>query len=132
MTEEQKAKEHTELYYFGTNLDNAGHYLHGVGKNELYTPVLQYGRLPFNPEALPYDYKNGREWLPNGTVGFYRFLGFTILAIAGSCADKRPNSKSVFFIKTEYTYTKEQVKEFILSHDIAKRIIEKMPFEVRW
>lgn len=112
------------MNYFGTELTSAGHYMWEMEGTGLYKNKMRLENCPFNPEALPYlKYRNG-------DVGYYQCFGFTILAICGSCKDNRPASKSIFWI--EGNFTAEQMKEKILAIPIGKKIIEQMPFEVRW
>lgn len=121
MTEEK-------INYFGTSLSSAGHYFWELSAG-MHEVNIKYGSLPFNVEALPYE--EGRSHLPNGTVGYYFIAGFHICAIEGSCFDKRIGSRSVFFTRKGGMVNNE-LKEFILSIPAAKKIIDQMPFEVKW
>lgn len=115
-----------ELQYFGTELSNSGHHLWEVDIHGLHRSLLELYKLPFNPEGLPY--KEKFQPYRNGWVQYYDFCGFTICAIEGSCHDTRPGSKSIFFVKGHIS--KEEIKAIILSK--AKKIIDKMPFEIKW
>lgn len=117
----------SSLQYFGTEPDRAGHQFWRLEGSSLSRSRLSYNDCPFNPEGLPY--KKGHDFR-NGETEFYQFAGFSIYAIEGSCYDTRPASRSVFFIEKEMS--KEELKALILSTDIGKRIIEKMPFAVQW
>ena len=113
-----------ELDYFGTDIDNHGHYFWQLSGTRIKKSNVWFKDLPFNPQEL----------LPNfaqkGTVKYFRVGDYAICAIAGSCYDSRNGTKSIF-------WTKEQVKlgdlkGIIISIPIAKKIIEQMPFEVAW
>jgi hypothetical protein len=86
-----------QLYYFGTNMIEKGHYLWKVTPDGLRERSIDFSALPFNPEQYPRQPKS--ESLNKGTIIYYFEHGFTILAIEGSCIDQRPGSKTVFFIK---------------------------------
>jgi hypothetical protein len=124
-----------KLYYFGTNLTSAGHYLFELEGNACFTPArLQLYDLPFNPEGLPHTTKQEGTY-KNGRVEFYDFAGYRICAIEGSCYDDRPGSKSIFFIeKPMWIVYDANLKEFILSVPYAKRIIDQMEtkFKINW
>lgn len=123
-----------KLYYFGTNLTMAGHYLFELEDNACYTPSrLQLHELPFNPEGLPHMLKG--QPFKKGRVEFYDFAGYRICAIEGSCYDSRPASKSIFFVeKPMWIIYDASLKEFILSVPYAKRIIDQMEtkFKINW
>ena len=112
------------LHYFGTDLDSAGHFFWELENEGIYKSRMSFGELPFNPEGLPY--KNKR----NGIAKYYQFAGFSIFAIAGSCADNRPGSKSIFFVEADIS--SDELMNKILSTKMAKKIIDKMPFKVEW
>ena len=112
------------MNYFGTDTRQAGHYMWELDGSGLCRNRMSIGECPFNPEGLPYKVYN------NGEVRYYQFCGFTILAICGSCSDKRSGSKSIFWI--EGGFSGVQMKEKILAIPIGKKIIEQMPFEVKW
>ena len=122
------------MNYFGTTLDEAGHYFFElkdeslIGRNLSFPKgegisITKYLEWPFNPEDFP---KSRR----NGDVEFHSINGYSILAICGSCKDTRPGCKSVFF--TTEKLSKDELKDKILSIPIVKKMIEQMPFEVRW
>lgn len=125
-----------QLYYFGTNLDSAGHYfwkLDGwfLGISSLSFPnntpdgisLSEYKEWPFNPEEIV---KSRR----NGDVEFYCVNGYSIIAICGSCKDSRLGSKSVFFVNE--IIKKEILIALIKNTPIADQIIKQMSFEVKW
>lgn len=91
---------------------------------QLFRNRIKLGDCPFNPEALPY------LKYTNGDVGLYHCFGFTILAICGSCSDKRSGSKSIFWI--EGNFTEAEMKEKIMAIPIGEKIIKQFPFTVRW
>lgn len=122
------------MNYFGTDLDCAGHYFFELRGDRLSRgdlsfpkgdgiPISRHKEWPFNPEEMPVSYRNG-------DAEYYSISGYSVYAICGSCRDKRPGSKSVFF--TTEALTKEELKIKILSIPIARKIIEQMPFEVKW
>jgi hypothetical protein len=116
------------MNYYGTDLDSAGHHFWVLEGDSLYRGRISFADCPFNPEALPY---RGRgQGSKNGETQFYHFAGFSIYAIEGSCSDRRPASKSIFFVEKEME--EEQMKSLILAIPIAKKIIQKMPFDVQW
>ena len=121
------------MNYFGTNLDECGHYYWIVEGNSIYK---DYGRhsddYPFNPENMPYYGEVKSRIL--GFVKFFRIDGYVICAIYGSCYDKRGGCKSVFFTKEKLT--NEEMKNKILSIPIAVKMFDQMKtrmgFEVDW
>jgi hypothetical protein len=119
------------IFYFGTSLDSYGHYFFNVEENRLnkYDCKINFGNIPFDPEKLPLQKEKGR-YNENGYVKFYSIEGYSICAITGSCIDHRPGSKSVFFVKA--IISDEELKDLILGIPIAKKMIDKMSFEVMW
>lgn len=116
------------MKYFGTNLTQAGHYLWDIDSNSLgYLGLPNYGSrgevLPFSPEGLG-------DKLENGQILYAQTLGWTILAIGGSCVDKRPGCKSVFLVNE--VFSKESMIESIQAIPMAMKIINQMPFKVEW
>ena len=111
------------MNYFGTDLRSAGHYFwdligESMGKSKLY-----FKDIPFDPYV-------GQK-LRKGEVHFSNCGNYwTYLVIGGSCIDERNGCVSTFFVNEKITY--EEMKERILSIPIAKKIIEQMPFEVKW
>ncbi len=118
----------TPLYYYGTELNRAGHYYWQLQGPDIFRGRMEASSCPFNPEFLPHK-ENGQGYT-NGAARFYQFAGFSIWAIEGSCADTRPGSRSVFFI--ERLIEAEELKALVLATPIAKQIIDKMAFAVRW
>jgi hypothetical protein len=114
------------IYYFGTELSNAGHYFWELDRNDIYRGRHRFEDLPFNPEALPVK-KKGESYL-NGTVGFYHLGHYSICAIEGSPKDTRPRSKSVFF--WDVFLDQQKMIQAIKETPIAMRIINQMPFPV--
>lgn len=125
------------MYYFGTNLDEAGHYFWKVNEDRLEYIGCDFPNFrnrqvcewPFNPEDMPYRI-NKSEYLPLGHVAYYREAGYSICAIEGSCRDKRLASKSVFYVEGDIKFG-ELVLE-IMSTNITRQIIKAMPFQVKW
>lgn len=112
------------LDYFGTNLNSAGHFFWQLKDESFIRTKTWFNDIPFNPEEL----------LPSstekGTVKYFREGDYAICAIAGSCIDKRWGTKSVFWTKEPVKLG--DMKAIILSIPIAKKIVDQMPFEVRW
>ena len=110
------------MEYFGTNLDEHGHYTWDLSGDYMTKIGLLPKNTPFNPEELTNN-------LPKGNVVFCKdYAGFTILAIAGSCIDKRGGTKSVFWEKENIS--KEEMIERIMANKHSKTIINAMPFDV--
>lgn len=110
-----------DIEYYGTDTKYSGHYFFNeCGRST----KRRFSDLPFNPETVT-DNKS-----ENGTVVFTYTFGYTILAINGSCIDKRGGCKSVFFVRRNLTYS--EMRSFIMDIDFYKSIIEKMPFEIKW
>ena len=118
------------MNYFGTSLDSAGHFFWTLHDDHMAYEGLDFKSVPFNPEEMPRQEKDQKYSYRRGYVAFYNENGYSIIAIEGSCKDKRGGSKSVFFVKEDLTQA--EMKEKILSIPIAKKIIDKMPFEVKW
>ncbi len=117
-----------EIKYFGTDLDQAGHFFWTIDKEykrSIYGGVTKtFNALPFNPEGFFHS-------APNGTVLYAYIQEFSICAIQGSCYDKRPGCKSVFYVE-EPMFNLKEWKDVIESFPPAKAIIDKMPFKVKW
>lgn len=114
-----------ELEYFGTSLDTHGHYFWLLCGNSMMKSRREFASLPFNP----YDLTRGME---KGHVVFSQIDGYTIMAIEGSCFDKRGGTKTVFFEKTTIGSGPVEFREKLLAHPYASKIIEALPFIVRW
>lgn len=112
----------TELEYFGTDLSSPGHFFWQLDEDRMSQNRSRgFHNLPFNPENLTSN-------MENGDVTYYNAFGFSICAIAGSCIDERRGCKSIF-------WTNDQVdnwKKIIESIPIAKKVIDQMPFKVKW
>ncbi|MGI4873201.1 MAG: hypothetical protein ACRYFX_18730 [Janthinobacterium lividum] len=114
------------MNYYGTNLTEYGHYfwiLEGMrfvykGLNGKDEPV------PFEPDNLISS--NAAK----GTAGYFAGDGYSIYAISGSCKDTRGGTKSVFWVKGDVG--PGALKDMILATPLAKKMIEQMPFEVKW
>lgn len=109
--------------YFGTNLDDFGHYAFNLDGDRMQKTWVKIDKLPFHPENLTTD-------LPKGEVVFYQGGGYTVVGFAGSCKDTRPGTKSIFWVKE--ILTREQMIQAIMRNACALKIINKLPFEVRW
>ena len=113
------------IYYFGTSLEQSGHFIFEVNRDYLQRKGIDFSKLPFYPENLPIDQDSER-----GHVEFHCAFGYSIIAIQGSCTDNRPGSKTIFWVNKNFSY--EYFKECLLRIPIIQKIIEKMPFEVKW
>lgn len=116
------------LNYFGTSLREAGHYFWNLDEDILSRSRLSFSDLPFNPENLPIEIKGVRN--KKGKVDFYNAFGYSIIAIEGSCSDSRWGSHSIFWVAETITY--EEMKIQLLNKTIVKKIIEQMPFDIKW
>lgn len=116
------------MNYFGTNLSSAGHYFWELEGASFHISTMGHHNCPFNPEALPHC--ESGETIKNGTVKFYQFAGYSIIAIEGSPKDQRPASKSIFFVRS--LIPKEELKRQILAIAVGAEIIAKMSFKVEW
>jgi hypothetical protein len=117
------------MNYYGTDLDCAGHFFWKLEEDVIHSRKSNFDDFPFNPETLPLQQKKG-FYNRNGFVGFYNIGGYSICAIEGSCYDKRPGSRSIFFIKEQLT--NDQLVERIMSIPIAEKIINQMPFNIKF
>lgn len=115
------------MNYFGTELNESGHFFKRLSGNQLVRSLLRFQDLPFNPESLPVSKNKNRE---KGDVEFYNAFGYSILAIEGSCSDQRGATKSIFWLEKIITY--EMMMEKLWSIPVFKEIIDKMPFDVKW
>lgn len=114
-----------KIFYYGTNLDSAGHFFWEIEGNYFHKSSIWFKDIPFDPENLV----NGLNF---GIVKYFRFdKEYAICAISGSCSDERGGTKSIFWVKNDFTKLGE-LKDIILNIPVAKKIIEKMPFEVKW
>lgn len=87
------------IRYFGTDLKTAGHFIWQKADEHLNGRSLEFGGLGIDPDSYPKP-ENG-YYLQKGTMRYYYEKGYSILAIEGSPADDRPESKCVWFIKGE-------------------------------
>jgi len=111
------------MYYFGTSLNEYGHYLWDLKGDRMINDGICFKHLPFDPERLTNNFLEGE-------IMFYQCTSFTVIGIAGSCIDERSGTKSIFWVLEKLTF--DEMKEKILNNPIAKKIIEKMPFEISW
>ncbi len=125
--------DNTLLYYFGTDLRQAGHYFHVVSVDHLASSKIFFKDIPFNPEELPRK-ELGNSSLRKGDVYYYHEHGFTICAIYGSCIDERFGTRSIFWVHRIIPFV--DLTELILSHPIAvkmfKQMETEMKFSVKW
>lgn len=112
------------MNYFGTDLTSAGHYvfnLDGEYMESLSSHLIN--TLSFHPEYLVTN-------LPIGEVIYYQGGGYTVVGFAGSCYDKRPGSKSIYWVRE--LITKEEMIERIKKNKLAMKIINNYEFKINW
>jgi len=116
------------MNYYGTDLESAGHYFFDVDDDRLVSSSMRsktyFNNIPFNPENLT---ENARF---RGDVQWHSIEDYTICAIEGSCKDNRPGSHSTFWVKENISF--DELKALILSTPICVKIINQMPFDVKW
>jgi len=114
------------VIYFGTNLNTAGHYLWEISGDRMNeSTLLKLGKLPFNPENMPCG-----GTVMEGVVKYYYKHGWSIVAISGSPRDRRPGSKSVFFVKENIDYLTFLTRLYEIP--AAMKIINSFIFPVYW
>lgn len=111
-----------KLQYFGTSLNNHGHYCWELSGDRMDNRGLYFGNIPFNPEEIA-----PRKF---GEVSYNEIDGYFICAIGGSCYDKRGGTKSVFW--TQDKIKLEYFPDIIMSIPVAQKIIDQMPFKIEW
>lgn len=113
------------IYYFGTNLRDAGHYFHKLDGTRMEYMNINYKGLPFSVEVLTDNIKHKG----NGSSIFYQVNEeYSIFAIVGSCTDTRPGCKTVFFLRE--IVSRSEMIERIKNTPIAMTIINKCPFDI--
>lgn len=111
-----------EILYFGTSLNEKGHYIYNFG-SVLRGRTLRHN-LPFDPESLVMSSQI------NGTVNRINYNDYKIIAIAGSCTDDRAGSKSIFITKNfEDGFDFE---EYLKQHPLAIEMFSQMKFKINW
>lgn len=112
-----------DIRYFGTALDDKGHYLWNHCGDRLCNKSLDLKELPFCPESFP---KKG-ETKSKGECKIYHEAGYTILAYEGSTIDDRWGTRSVFFAKGTYTPADMlfNVKNIPVYKQIITRLLSK-------
>jgi hypothetical protein len=111
------------IRYFGTDLKQAGHYFWMLENDNMWRHYMDFKEIDFDP----YD---GQKPKPKGTTTFFQTDKFTVIVINGSCSDNRNGTVSTFF--TQDRLMMNELKEKILSIPIAVKIIEQMPFNIKW
>lgn len=115
----EKQVEVGKVYYFGTSLNEAGHYFWEVCGNTLrYMSLNLFKVLPFNPEEMPKNCKFLAEH------EYYQIGEYSILAYLGSPKDRRGGCKSVFFVKE--LISEEELTERIMENTIAVKIVTEI------
>jgi hypothetical protein len=127
----------SKLFYFGTDLYQAGHYFfkfEGDGKRDLGLTfpkgvgisLERHKEWPFDPERFTES-----KGLKIGEATYGRIgTEYTICGFNGSCADSRPGSKSVFFVEGLVEF--KDMQGLIESFPAAKEIIDAMKFPINW
>lgn len=85
------------IYYYGTSLDESGHFYWKLQGDYMFKDGLRHTDFSFDPEDFPKVSKGESRF--RGLTKHYFISGYKILAIEGSCIDGRPGSKSIFFTK---------------------------------
>ena len=116
------------MNYYGTELTQAGHNFWDIDYDVMRYSKIYFNDIPFDPEHLTDS--EGGYGLKRGEVRWHSIDDYTICAIEGSCKDNRPGSKSVFWVKENISF--DELKQLILSTPICMKIINQMPFEVKW
>lgn len=116
------------ICYFGTSIGRPGHYFWNISEEGLDGLNISFSVLPFNPEELPRHPKGAYHHFNNGHCEFYNENGYSILAITGSCADHRPNSKSIFFVKEDISA--RELLDRLQSLRIFQEMVSKMDFRI--
>jgi len=111
------------MEYFGTSFSEHGHYRWDISNGNFTYKSLTFKDLPFNPEGLTNN-------LPKGSVVYYQGGGFTVIGISGSCKDDRGGTKSIFWLKGNYS--REDMIFKVQANPIAAKIIERMSFKIEW
>jgi len=111
------------MEYFGTNLTDYGHYAFNLDGDYPEKTWRDFKHLPFHPEYLTNN-------LPKGEVIFYQGGGYTVIGIAGSCKDERAGTESIFWVKE--IISEDVMVSRVKQNKVAMRIVNAMPFEVRW
>lgn len=113
------------IEYFGTDLEEHGHYRWVISDpdSRLIKSWLKFDDLPFHPEYLTNNLKNG-------DIAFYQTDFYTVIAICGSPKDERPGSKSVFWVNEKLT--REDFLKRIKASELAMTLINAMPFKVKF
>ncbi len=117
------------MYYFGTSLNSKGYFLWICDGNNLCRTGIRYDdfwRDEFCPETIADDKKSRKK----GDVFYFRRKKYTICYIEGSWNDTRNGTKSVFFTTAKVTFGELSLK--IMSIPVCRKIIQQMPFDVRW
>jgi hypothetical protein len=112
-----------ELYYFGTDMRQAGHYFSKLTPNNIdsFGPSIYYkevfAKIDFDPE----DYSPREKFPPVGTVDYFQTKKCSVIRIEGAPADTRRGTKSVFFVFAQLT--EDEMWDLIFSIPIAKEVV---------
>lgn len=110
--------------YFGTTLTDKGHFI-----QDLLSIGLDYKRS-LDVNQFPFDIQSLTKGKPKGFV-LKQIIGkYKIIAIEGSCCDQRGGTSSVF-VTTE-NVSLEQFEHYLLLHPWVNKMIDLMPFEVKF
>jgi len=111
------------MKYFGTDLTTAGHYTWDLDAPYMNKIGLLPSDTPFNPEELT-------RGLSKGETIFYQGGGFTLIGISGSCIDKRPGTKSIFWV--DEIVDRTQMVKLIHLNKHAAQIINNFGHTIEW
>lgn len=112
------------INYFGTSLTAHGHYMFEISDRGIYNSDIRLESLPFSPETLN---RNSQF----GTVNRVTFNNYRIIAITGSCYDKRGGTKSVFWIE-DAELTVQKLEEIIKANPVCQKMFTQMDFDINW
>lgn len=114
------------MYYYGTDLREAGHYFWHITERGLERHSEAFRQLLNH--SFPFDvYKHAKE--QKGTTLYRYENGYSIVSITGSCSDQRGGTVSVFFKQGEFSM-KEMLEE-MRTYEVVKKMIAKMPFSIQ-
>lgn len=114
----------TEIFYYGTALDCAGHFHWKLCGDRMTKTNVPFNSLPFNPDDLINLY------VSKGIAKYFMFGDYKVVSITGSCFDSRSGTKSVLYTTEDVDLS--ELGSIIMSIPMANKIISQMPFTVDW
>lgn len=109
------------INYFGTNDTSAGNYWWEINEHSMQNIGL-FPPLSTHPEEMV------NTGTPFGEVKYFEQDGFNFCAISGAPHDTRGGTKSVFWVKEK----PDNWRKFLTANQVCKRLIDKMPFQIKW